>query len=208
MDNDERQQVIKTVNEIMSGRMRSQAQLDAAVREFSGHLFAALERVLTAMARAGIPGLGKFRRLAHPAGDGREAFQFYIEDWSIIFVPLRGFARPNILDEARIPSVQFKEPCGRIAVFLNDNPQGSAFYDFLIFQDRSWFAWGYGWPRQHSNMDETDFEALALELVYSFVKDIFTTWHTRAETTLATALDAKKREYVFGVPGEDRQINL
>ena len=66
---------------------------------------------------------------------------------AIIFVPMLSFARPNPADEARIPPIQFKELCGRIAVFLTDDPQGKAFYDFIIFQDESWFAWGYGWPK-------------------------------------------------------------
>jgi len=201
---DEHQQILNSLNQMMTQRVRAQATLNEAVKEFTSQLFAALETVLEAMEASGIPGIGKHRRLVHPAGSGREGFQMFIEDWSIIFVPLSGFARPNTLDEARIPPVQFKELCGRIAVFLTDDPNGSAFYDFLIFQDRSWFAWGYGWPRQQSDIESTDFEALALELIYSFVKDIFMTWHTRDTTGLSTALDNKKRCYVFGLPGEER----
>ena len=204
MSTDEHQQILNSLNQMMTERLRAQTTLNQAVKEFTSRLFAALETVLEAMEASGIPGIGKHRRLVHPAGSGREGFQMFIEDWSIIFVPLSGFARPNSLDEARIPPVQFKELCGRIAVFLTDDPNGSAFYDFLIFQDRSWFAWGYGWPRQQSDIESTDFEALALELIYSFVKDIFMTWHTRDTTGLSTALDNKKRCYVFGLPGEER----
>ena len=151
MSTDEHQQILNSLNQMMTQRVRAQATLNEAVKEFTSQLFAALETVLEAMEASGIPGIGKHRRLVHPAGSGREGFQMFIEDWSIIFVPLSGFARPNTLDEARIPPVQFKELCGRIAVFLTDDPNGSAFYDFLIFQDRSWFAWGYGWPRQQSS---------------------------------------------------------
>lgn len=204
MDNTDRQEVIEILNALMRQREQTFATLEEALREFSSRLFAALERALTDIAQAGVPGLGKYRRLAHPAG-GREGFQMFIEEWSIIFIPLQGFARPNPLDEARIPTVQFKEPCARIAVFLTDNPQGSAFYDFLILQDGSWFAWGYGWPRQQSDIENTDFDALAMELIHSFTKDIFKTWHTRSNTQLAAALDARKRCYVFGLPGEELQ---
>jgi hypothetical protein len=199
------QDVISDLGQFMNERARTQAILNRHVREFTNRLFSAIESVLGAMVAAEVPGLGKSRRLVHPAGGGREGLQVFIEDWSIIFIPLPGLARPNILDEARIPPVQFKEGCGRIGVFLGDDPDANAFYDFLIFQDGSWFAWGYGWPKQQSDIDSTDFEGLALELIDSFVKDIFVVWQSREQTALGTALDAKKRAYTFGLPGEEQQ---
>jgi hypothetical protein len=201
---EDRRQLLESLEKLMAERVNVQRSLDDKVRVFADHLFVALEQALQIMKEAGIPGIGKSRRLVHPSG-GREGFQVFIEDWSIIFVPMQGLARPNALDEARIPSVQFKEPCGRIAVFLTDDPHGTAFYDFLIFHDGSWFAWGYGWPKQQSDIESTDFETLALELLYGFIKDIFVTWHPRGSTTLASTLDAKKRAYVYGLPGEERQ---
>ena len=49
-----------------------------------------------------------------------------------------------------------------------------------------------------------------LELLTSFVKDIHTTWRPRrmapvsnAGTALNQSLDAKKRAYLFGLPGEE-----
>lgn len=204
MDPQERRDGIKTLSQTMSTRMNVQSALNTYVKEFSNRLFSAIEGVLADLEASGTPGLGKSRRLAHPAG-GREGLQVFVEDWSIIFVPLPGLARPNSLDEARIPPAQFKENCGRIGVFLTDEPQVTAFYDFLIFQDGSWFAWGYGWPKQQSDIESTDFEALALELIRSFTKDIFITWHARSQTVLSTALDAKKRAHTFGLPGEDQQ---
>ncbi|RPJ03131.1 MAG: hypothetical protein EHM39_00115 [Chloroflexi bacterium] len=205
MDPHERQEILRSLNQVMTTRTKNQAALQQHLKTFTSRLFEAIETVMATMEASGIPGLGKSRRLVHPAGGGREGLQVFIEDWSIIFVPLPGFARPNTSDEARIPPIQFKEPCGRIGVFLTDEPQGTAFYDFLIFQDGSWFAWGYGWPKQQADIDRTDFEGLALELLYSFAKDIFITWHGRNETTLATALDTKKRVYTFGLPGEEQQ---
>lgn len=206
VDENDRQQILNSLSKVMDERVRTQELLSQAAREFSNRLFAALEHVLDDIATLGIPGIGKHRRLVHPAGGGVEGLQIFIEDWSIIFVPLLGVARPNTADEARIPPVQFKEPCARIAVFLTDTPQGSSFYDFLIFQDHSWFAWGYGWPKQQSDIESTDFEGLALELVDSFAKDIFVTWHPRDDTILSSALDTKKRCFAFGLPGEDLQL--
>jgi hypothetical protein len=205
MESQERQDILRSLNQIMTARMNAQGVLNKNINEFSSRLFSAIENVMASIEAAGIPGMGKSRRLVHPAGGGREGLQVFIEDWSIIFVPMPGFARPNIADEARIPPSQFKDACGRIGVFLTDEPQGTAFYDFLIFQDGSWFAWGYGWPKQQSDIESTDFEGLALELLRSFAKDIFITWHARAQTALSTALDAKKRAYMFGLPGEEQQ---
>jgi hypothetical protein len=199
------QDVISDLAQYMQERARTQAVLERNVKEFTAHLFAALETALAELAAANVSGLGKARRLVHPAGGGREGLQVFIEDWSIIFVPLPGLARPSIADEARIPPAAFKEGCGRIGVFLSDEPDARAFYDFLIFKDGSWFAWGYGWPKQQSDIDNTDFNGLALELIDSFVKDIFTLWQSREQTLLATALDAKKRAYTFGLPGEEQQ---
>lgn len=203
MDLEERAKLLNSLNKLMTERATMQERLDASLKEFSARLFSALEQVLAEMASAGIPGVGKTRRLVHPASKGQEGLQIFIEDWSIIFMPLQGFARPNAADEARILSVQFKELCARIAVFLTDDPAGKAFYDFIIFQDRSWFAWGYGWPKQQSDIENTNFEALALELVESFIKDIYITWNVRADTSLALVLDPKQRAYSYGLPGEE-----
>ncbi len=205
MSPQQHQEVISDLSQVMKDRARIQAGLNRHVKDFTNRLFAAIESALAELAAADVPGLGKSRRLVHPAGGGREGLQVFIDDWSIIFIPLSGLARPNVLDEARIPPAAFKEGCGRIGVFLGDDPESKAFYDFLIFQDGSWFAWGYGWPKQQSDIGNTDFEGLALELIDSFVKDIFTVWQAREQTALSSALDAKKRAYTFGLPGEEQQ---
>ncbi len=205
MSIEQRQQLLGQLNTLMTQRTETTTALEKLVKDFSDRLYSAFERVLDELSTFGVPGIGRSRRLVHPAGGGYEGFQIFIEDWSIIFVPLRGFARPSVVDEARITSAQFKEPCGRIAVFLNDDPKGEAFYDFIIFSDRSWFAWGYGWPRQQADIEHTDFDALALELIHSFVKDIYLVWHPRGATTLSNALDTKHRAYLFGLPGDEQQ---
>jgi len=204
VEQEERQVFVESMQKLMVQREESVAVLQQILKEFSEKLFYAIEQVLAELVHQNISGVGKSRRIAHPAGGAREGLQVFIEDWSIIFVPMLGFARPNQSDEARIPPVQFKEQCARIAVFLTDDPQGRAFYDFILFQDRSWFAWGYGWPKQQADIEGTDFEALAYELIHSFIQDIFVTWNTREDTTLAMALDAKRRSYIYGLPGEDR----
>jgi hypothetical protein len=104
-----------------------------------------------------------------------------------------------------VPPYQFKEASARIAVFLGDEPSGRAIYDFIIFQDGSWFAWGYGWPKQHSDITQTNYDDLALELLHSFVKDIYVTWPARVDTSLGISMDTKRPPYIFGLPGEDRQ---
>ncbi len=205
MDAEHRERLKKQVIQMMNDREQLQAALNENLKVFSGQLFAALENALAELQEQQVIGMGKSRRIAHPAGNGREALQVFIEDWSIILVPLMGLARPNAKDEAVISNALFKEPCARIAVFLTDDPQGRAFYDFIIFEDGAWFAWGYGWPKQQADIENTDFDGLAIELLHSFVKDIFTTWNIRAETALASALDPKRQAYIFGLPGEARQ---
>ena len=88
-------------------------------------------------------------------------------------------------------------------MFIGSDPSEESFYDILILPDGSWFAWGYGWPRQDSTIEDTDFKLLAYELLGSFIKDIFVTWRTRGETTLSDAMDARRRSYVFGLPGDE-----
>jgi len=196
--------MLTSLDRTMRERQQTRERLNAILREFSSQLFAALEKALAELSAHGTPGIGKSRRLVHPSGGSREGLEIIVEDWSIIFVPLLSLARPNLADEARIPPYQFKETCGRIAVFLTGDPQGKAFYDFIIFQDESWFAWGYGWPKQQDAIDSTDFEALAWELLLSFARDISQTWNAREETSLSTALDPKQRGYTFGLPGDER----
>jgi len=93
-----------------------------------------------------------------------------------------GIRRPNTDDEGAHSPVQFKDRV-RVSPPSDNDPSGDA---FMI----SWFSTtvvvrlGYGWPKQHSDIDQTDFDGLALELIYSFVRDIFVTWHTRGERPL------------------------
>ena len=193
-------------------RKQKRDQIEELMEKFCQRLYMGFETAVAQTTASGIPGLGKPRRIPHPAGDWRQALQLFIEDWTAIIVPLVGAAWPNPRDEARITPFRFKEPCGRIAMFLSDDPNAESFYDFLIFSDGSWFAWGYGWPRTNDDIDQTDFEVMAFELLTSIVKDIHTTWRPRRVvlvgnttngTALSQSLDAKKRAYNFGLPGEE-----
>ncbi|MEP7286314.1 MAG: hypothetical protein ABI947_11155 [Chloroflexota bacterium] len=194
----------------LTRRVQERKQIEALMEKFTGKLFDAFETAIAQTTASGVPGLNKPRRIPHPAGDWRQALQLYIEDWSVIIVPLVGAAWPNPRDEARIAAVKFKEPCGRIALFLGDEPSAESFYDFLIFSDGSWFAWGFGWPRIDDDIDLTNFETMAFELLTAFVRDIHTTWRPRRinvnatnGTALSQSLDAKKRAYNFGLPGDE-----
>jgi hypothetical protein len=185
-------------------------RIERLLQEFTEKLFAGFERAVEVAIASGVKGLHKPRRLPHPAGGWRQALQLPIEDWFVIIVPLVGAARPNVRDEARLPNVRFKELSGRLALFIGDEPTGESFYDILVFSDASWFAWGYGWPRMADAIATTDFDYLAFELLASFVKDIRATWRVRRSknpaegtTQLQLALDAKKRVYTFGLPGDE-----
>lgn len=187
----------------LSERRRQRTFVDEQTTVFVRELFNALrEAVMEARARGQVE-LGEPRLIDHPAGGSRRALQIAIEDWSVIFVPLVGMARPNSRDEAQIPGFFFKQNCGRVALFIGSDQETTSFYDFLILPNGAWFAWGYGWPRQASTIEDTDFKLLALGLLNSFIKDIFVTWRTRDETTLGSAMDARRRAYVFGLPGDE-----
>jgi hypothetical protein len=193
----------KTLQGIFTERRKQRGQIFKQTALFADSLFKALQSVVLECRELGLTELGEARLIEHPAGGGRRALQVPIEDWSVTFVPLVGAAWPNIRDEAQIPGSAFKELSGRIAVFIGNEPETPSFYDFLILQNGSWFAWGYGWPRQASTVEQTNFRLLAYELLAAFVKDIHTTWRTRAETSLYLAMDARKRAYVFGLPGDE-----
>jgi hypothetical protein len=199
----ERDIAIAEIEKLITERRNQRQFVISQTKEFTERLFEALKMGTLHLRDRGLTELGEPRMVEHPAGNGRQALQISIEDWSIIFVPLVGVARPNIRDEAQIPGIAFKQICGRVAVFIGNDPAEEAFYDFLILSDGSWFAWGYGWPRQASTIEETDFETLAYAMLNSFMKDIFVTWRPRRETTLGAAMDARKRPYVFGLPGDE-----
>lgn len=201
---------INLLRRVLTTRQQQLANIERLMQEFSKRLFIGMENAVKKATDAGIPSLGAPRRLQHPAGGWRQALQVQIEDWSVIIVPLVGAAWPNPRDEAQIPGARFKEPCGRIALFVGDNPDAESFYDVLLYSDGFWFAWGYGWPRVADDIEHTDFEVLAFELLASFVKDIHTTWRPRKMaaspnygTLLSQSLDAKKRAYTYGLPGEE-----
>jgi hypothetical protein len=194
----------------LMARKQQRDQIEQLMETFTKKLFDAFESVVNQAIAYGVPGLGKTRRLPHPAGDWRQALQIFIEDWSVIMVPLVGYAWPNPRDDAKISSNKFKEQCGRIALFIGDEPTSESIYDYLIFADGSWFAWGYGWPRTEDDIENTNFEMMAYEMLVSFAKDIHTTWRPRRITTnlnvgtmLSQSLDAKKRAYNFGLPGDE-----
>lgn len=195
---------VEELERILLERRRQREFVTNLTKNFSEKLFNALKTAIYDLRERGLIELGEPRLIDHPAGGGRRALQVPIEDWTIIFVPLVGTARPSIRDEAQIPGQAFKQICGRIAVFIGSEPTEESFYDFIILSDGSWFAWGYGWPRQDSTIEDTDFNLLAYALLNSFIKDIFVTWRPRRETTLNMAMDARKRAYTFGLPGDEQ----
>ncbi|MBZ0303999.1 MAG: hypothetical protein K8J31_29945, partial [Anaerolineae bacterium] len=199
----ELERAVSEVERILLERRRQREYVSNLTRNFADRLFDALKAAIFDLRDRGLVELAEPRLVDHPAGGGRRALQIGIEDWGIIFVPLVGTARPNIRDEAQIPGAAFKQISGRIAVFIGSDPAEESFYDFIILSDGSWFAWGYGWPRQDSTIEDTDFKLLAYALMNSFIKDIFVTWRPRRDTTLGVAMDARKRAYVFGLPGDD-----
>jgi hypothetical protein len=207
---DDERHPIHTLRRELNEQRAQRERIERLLQEFTEKLFAGFERAVEVAIASGVKGLHKPRRLPHPAGGWRQALQLPIEDWFVIVVPLVGAARPNVRDEARLPNVRFKELSGRLALFIGDEPTGESFYDILVFSDASWFAWGYGWPRMADAIATTDFDYLAFELLASFVKDIHATWRVRRSknpaegtTQLQLALDAKKRVYTFGLPGEE-----
>ncbi len=208
MDYESRQQteiqkVQNDMESILNERRKQREYVRAQTQTFTDSLFNALQAVAYECREKGLTEIGEPRLIDHPAGGGKRALQIPIEDWSVIFVPLIGVARPNIRDEAQVPGYFFKQPAGRIAVFIGNEPETISFYDFLILANGSWFAWGYGWPKKAETIGETDFKLLAYGLVSSFVKDIFTTWRTRDETSLSYSMDARKRAFTFGLPGDE-----
>ncbi|MFQ3535936.1 MAG: hypothetical protein SNJ58_08665 [Aggregatilineales bacterium] len=207
---DDERHPIHTLRKELNEQRKQRERVEQLLQDFTGKLYAGFEQAVEIALQMGIKGLHKPRRLPHPAGGWRQALQLQIEDWFVVIVPLVGAARPNIRDEARLPNARFKELCARIALFIGDEPTGESFYDVLIFSDASWFAWGYGWPRMADAIEATDFNYLAFELLASFAKDIRTTWRVRRSkglaegaTQLQHALDAKKRVYTFGLPGDE-----
>ncbi|MBZ0291448.1 MAG: hypothetical protein K8L99_02670 [Anaerolineae bacterium] len=194
---------LKELESLIQERRQEREFVNKQLNLFTNALFSALQSVVIEARERGLTEMGEPRLVEHPAGGGRRALQIPIEDWSVIFVPLVGNARPNIRDEAQIPGTFFKQNCGRMAVFIGNEPDSESFYDFLILPNGSWFAWGYGWPRQAATIEETEFKPLAAGLIASFMKDIFRTWRTRDETVLGQAMDARKRAFVFGLPGDE-----
>lgn len=193
----------KILESVLLARRDQRDYLHQQTTFFAESLFNALQAAIYDCQAQGLTELGEPYLVEHPAGGGRRALQIPIEDWSVLVVPLAGTAWPNMRDEAQIPGIGFKELCGRIAIFVGSEPDSPSFYDFLILPNGSWFAWGYGWPRQASTLEETNFKTLAYEMLASFVKDIHATWRPRGETVIGTAMDARKRAFVFGLPGDE-----
>src|SRR3954463_3899124 len=93
------------INELkneLTRRVGEREQVEHVMQLFTQRLFDSLEAAIAQILAMGIPGLSKPRRIPHPAGDWRQAMQIFIEDWSVIIVPLAGAAWPNPRDEARI----------------------------------------------------------------------------------------------------------
>ncbi len=200
-----RAKALEEIREVLTQRARDQERLEYLLEIFANRLFAGFEEAVKIAQAEGVTGLGEPRYLKHPAGGWRRVLQLPIADYKIVMVPLLGAAWPNFADEAMIPGGAFKEPCARVAFFLmqQEDPQTTAFYDAIILLNASWFAWGYGWPKQQDNAETTNFTNLALDMLASFVKDIHLTWRMRDETSLADAMDPRRRSYAFGLPGEE-----
>ncbi len=200
-----RASALAQIDEVLGRRRRDYERLDSLLKSFTERLYAGFEDAIGIIQAHGLTAVGKPRYVNHPAGDWRRVMQIPIDDYRIVMVPLIGYAWPNINDEAMIPGSAFKETSARIAFFLlqQEDPETPAFYDILILLNSSWFAWGYGWPKQQDSFEQTNFTNLALDMLASFIKDIHLTWATRDGTTLARAMDPKRRAYQFGLPGHE-----
>jgi hypothetical protein len=205
MHDKDRQDILNEMANAMQQRQKQRDQIRQQVIEFTEKLFDGLENAATQARQAEILAYGPPKRLPHPAAQELSILQLFIEDWKVVLVPMIGAARPAFKDEAQIPGAKFKELSGRIVVYIGDNPSTGAFYDFLIFTDHSWFAWGYGWPRQSDDIDHTDFEQLGFELLLSFGRDIYKVWSTRAETQLKMVVDKTNPAYEFRVLRDDEK---
>src|SRR5262249_922867 len=132
-DEHESKQAFDTLRSELSSRSQQRQHIEQLMEKFTGRLFDAFEQVVSYANSEGVVGFGKPQRIAHPSGGWRQVMRVFIEDWSVVIVPLIGAAWPNPRDEARIHSSKFKELCGRIALFVGDDPNTESFYDFLIF---------------------------------------------------------------------------
>ncbi len=209
-DDHDAEHALATIKAELSQRNAQRARIEQLMEKFASNLFEGFEQVIAYVTAEGVTSFAKPQRIPHPAGGWRQVMRVFVEDYSVVIVPLVGSAWPNPRDEARINSAKFKELCGRIALFLGDDPNTESFYDFLIFGDGSWFAWGFGWPRIADDIDATDFNRMAFELLTNFVRDIHATWRPRrvvgtpnTGTLLNQSMDAKKRVYNLGLPGEE-----
>lgn len=200
---------IEQIREMMGKRKQERDQLEHVLQTFTKRLYDGFQQAVKVLHEHSVEvdEIGEPRALKHPAGDWRTILQLFIEDWSIFIVPMLGAAWPNIRDEAMIPGSAFKEVCGRIGFFLSKSHEPEkervAFYDIIVLLNSSWFAWGYGWPKQQADTEATNFESLALEMLASFTKDIHLTWASREETRFAETMDPRLRAYKFGLPGEE-----
>jgi hypothetical protein len=192
-----------SIKKTLTARREQRNFLNQQLTEFTRGLYGGLQLAVRECREKGMVELAEPRLLDHPSGDGRKALQLGIEDWSVIFVPMVGLAWPNARDEAQIPGASFRELAARIACFIGSEPETNSFFDFVILPNGSWFAWGFGWPKQAANLESTNFKVLAYELIASFLKDVHTTWRTRATTSLGMAMDARKRAFLFGLPGDE-----
>lgn len=198
MDPRERQKILSLMLKTMNERQVERARIQSALSDFVEALFDSLENAVMLAQQAGIRGYATPQRHPHPAENGLSILEIFIEDWSVQLVPMIGAARPALRDEPQVTGSRLKELVGRVGVFIPHDPD-QALYDFIVFGDGSWFAWGYGWPKAQSSLQGTDFEQLALELLLSFGRDIFTTWPPRDETSLSAATDAHKAAYTYHV---------
>src|SRR5690349_162366 len=115
MDTRDREQLIKEMQQTMQHRSEFREQIQNALKNFTNSLFTSLEQDVVVAQQSRIQAFNTPRRLVHPGGNGLSILQLFIEDWSIVLVPLTGVARPALKDEAQVPGSRLKEPTGRIA---------------------------------------------------------------------------------------------
>lgn len=179
----------KQINRIAQAVQKHNQEAEQALEQlnqFTTLLYSIIKQTVSDLAEAGVD-IDELEE--KNLGDGKKTLSFEWRKSKWIFIPLVGTGLP---DSSVKLGANMELQAGRLIMFEQpiDEPEvGYPLYEFYVFPDGAWYAWGFGWTqRKLDGFDSTKLQDFVLYFFEALlVKDVKEMWPVRSKVDFERA---------------------